>query len=131
LRASRIGAQHGTGGPTGIKRPRKVLADAGYRSEENFTRLSERNIDGYISLGREGKSAKKISRCETKAMQRKLGTKRGRATYKKRKHIVEPVFGWIKAAHGFRQFSLRGIGKLSAEWNLICSANNLRRMASR
>lgn len=113
------------------QRPRKVLADAGYRSEDNFTSLRERNIDGYISVGREGRSARKFRRRETKAMQRKLGTKRGRATYKKRKHIVEPVFGWIKAAHGFRQFSLRGIDKVSAEWDLICSATNLKRMASR
>ncbi len=125
------------------KSPCKVLADTGYRSEENFTRLRERNIDGYISLGREAKSAKKIQRRETKAMQRRFGTKRGRATYKKRKHTrpnrasaargpaVEPAFGWIKAVHGFRQFSLRGIDKVNAEWHLICSATNLRRMASR
>jgi len=113
------------------KSPCKVLADTGYRSEENFKRLRERNIDGYISLGREAKSATKISRSETKAMHRKLGTKRGRATYKRRKHIVEPAFGWIKAVHGFRQFSLRGIDKVRAEWDLICSATNLKRMACR
>ena len=64
-------------------------------------------------------------------MKRKLGTKRGRATYKKRKHVVEPVFGWIKAVVGFRQFSLRGIEKVNGEWDLVCSATNLRRMACR
>lgn len=111
--------------------PRRVLADAGYRSEENFARLCERNIDGYISLGREGRTPRRTQLPETKAMKRKLGTKRGRATYKKRKHVVEPVFGWIKAAQGFRQFLLRGIGNVSAEWNLVCSATNLRRMATR
>ena len=113
------------------KSPRRVLADTGYRSEENFTRLRERNIGGFISLGRESKSATKINRPETKAMHRRLSTKYGRTTYKKRKHIVEPPFGWIKAVLGFRQFSLRGMDKVSAEWNLICSAINLRRMAGR
>ena len=111
--------------------PRRVLADAGYRSEKNFERLRERNIDGHVSLGREGKTPKRIQLPETKAMKRKLGTKRGRATYKKRKHIAEPAFGWIKAAQGFRQFLLRGIDKVRAEWDLVCSATNLRRMATR
>ena len=113
------------------------------QKREGEFKKRERNIDGYISVGRERKSAKKTRQRETKAMERKLGTKRGRATYKKPKHTrprrasaprvpaVEPVFGWIKAAHGFRQFSLRGIDKVTAEWDLICSATNLRRMASR
>jgi IS5 family transposase len=112
-------------------RPKRVLADAGYRSEENFEKLREREIDGYVALGREGKTAKNIQLPETMAMKRKLGTKRGRATYKKRKHIGESPFGWIKAAQGFRQFLLRGIDKVSAEWNLACAATNLRRMAAR
>ncbi len=50
---------------------------------------------------------------------------------KKRKHLVEPVFGWIKAGLGFRQFLLRGVDSVNAEWELICSATNLRRMAGR
>lgn len=112
-------------------RPKRVLADAGYRSEENLEKLRELEIDGYVALGREGKTAKNIRLPETMAMKRKLGTKRGRATYKKRKHIGESPFGWIKAAQGFRQFLLRGIDKVSAEWNLVCSATNLRRMAAR
>jgi hypothetical protein len=45
--------------------------------------------------------------------------------------LVEPPFGWIKAVQGFRQFLLRGIDKVSAEWNLVCSAMNLERMATR
>lgn len=111
--------------------PRRVLADAGYRSEENFARLRERKIDGYISLGREGKTPQRIRLPETVAMKRKLGTMRGRATYKKRKWIAEPAFGWIKAGQGFRQFLLRGVDKVRAEWDLVCSATNLRRMATR
>ena len=64
-------------------------------------------------------------------MQRKLRSKRGRKIYKKRKHVVEPVLGWIKSVIGFRQFSLRGLEKVNAEWSLVCAATNLRRMAAR
>lgn len=61
-------------------------------------------------------------------MYEKLKTKRGRAVYRKRKHIAEPPFGWIKSVLGFRSFSLRGFAKVVAEWNLVCLALNVRRM---
>lgn len=61
-------------------------------------------------------------------MARKLMTKKGRSVYRKRKHIVEPVIGWIKACVGFRQFSMRGLRKAKAEWQLVCLAMNIRRM---
>jgi hypothetical protein len=48
--------------------------------------------------------------------------------YRKRKHIAEPPFGWIKSVLGFRSFSLRGFAKVAAEWNLVCLALNVRRM---
>jgi hypothetical protein len=46
-----------------------------------------------------------------------------------RKQVVEPVFGQIKQAMGFRQFLLRGIEKARAEWALICTVHNLRKLA--
>jgi hypothetical protein len=58
-------------------------------------------------------------------MRRKLRTKRGRAIYAQRKAIVEPVFGQIKQARGFRQFLLRGVEQVRAEWALICTGHNL------
>ena len=58
-------------------------------------------------------------------MQRKLRTARGRATYKKRKAVLEPVFGQIKAARGLRAFLLRGLENVRAEWSLICLTHNL------
>ena len=58
-------------------------------------------------------------------MARKLRTKAGRAHYARRKAIVEPVFGQIKEAGGFRRFSLRGKRKVSAEWQLVCAVHNL------
>lgn len=58
-----------------------------------------------------------------------LKTEAGKAAYRRRKAIVEPPNGWIKAVLGFREFSMRGIKKASAEWKLVCMALNLRRMA--
>ena len=58
-------------------------------------------------------------------MARKLRTKKGRAAYAKRKQTVEPVFGQIKEARGFRRFLLRGLEPVRAEWRLICLGHNL------
>ena len=58
-------------------------------------------------------------------MRRKLRTKRGKTVYAKRKQVVEPVFGQIKQARGLRQFLLREIGNVSAEWNLWRLTHNL------
>ena len=52
-----------------------------------------------------------------------------RSRYRLRKQVVEPVFGQIKQARGFRQFLLRGIEKVKAEWALICTTHNLRKLA--
>jgi len=113
--------------------PRRVLADAGYRNERDLELLQELEIDGYVSVGREGKRARAPSaKCpHSQAMQRKLATKRGRARYRKRKGLVEPVFGWVKRVLGFRAFSLRGLRKVEGEWSLVCLALNLRRMSTR
>lgn len=110
--------------------PGRVLADAGYKSEDNFTNLESRKVDAYVSVGREGKGAKPISpnKPATRQMQRKMQTNRGRKCYADRKHIVEPPFGWIKRCLGFRSFSLRGREKVAGEWALICLALNLKRM---
>jgi hypothetical protein len=58
-------------------------------------------------------------------MRRKLQTKRGKDVYRWRKAIVEPVFGQIKQARGFRQFLLRGLKKVQAEWALVCLGHNV------
>ncbi len=61
-------------------------------------------------------------------MARKLRTPSSRQRYAKRKHIVEPVFGQMKQARGFRQFLLRGLNNVKAEWNLLCLTHNLLKM---
>ena len=64
-------------------------------------------------------------------MARKLRTKHGRQTYAKRKGMIEPIFGQIKQARGFRQFLLRGLAKMRGEWRLICLTHNLKKLFRR
>lgn len=111
--------------------PQAVLADAGYRSEENLAKLEVSAMEAYVGLGRERKTVKVKNEEKypaTHRMKQKLDTEEGRQRYSKRKSIVEPVNGWIKSVLGFRQFSLRGLQKVSGEWTLVCLALNLRRM---
>jgi len=109
--------------------PKRLLADAGYASESNFKSLHRRRIDGYVSLGCGEKDPRKIPKDKhSLAMYRKVKTKRGKEQYRKRKWIVEPVYGWIKSVMGFRTFSLRGLDNVQGEWNLVCLAANLRRL---
>jgi IS5 family transposase len=109
--------------------PQRALADAGYTGEANVRSLERRGIDGYVAHGRGGGDPKRMpSSKRLQAMARKLRTKRGSAVYRKRKHIAEPPFGWIKSVLGFRQFSVRGLAKVTGEWSLVCLAVNLRRL---
>ena len=112
-------------------RPETLLADAGYRSEANFEALEAAGIDGYISLGREKKKPRHLPGAHLPAsqrMQEKLESEPGRALYRRRKAMAEPVVGWIKSVLGFRQFSVRGLHKVTAEWDLVCLGVNLRRL---
>ena len=111
--------------------PEQVLADAGYKGETNFEQLEHKGIDAYVSLAREKKKASSRPDERYPASQRmydKLQSSTGQMTYRKRKGIVEPVYGWIKEILGFRRFSLRGTEKVTPEWDLICCATNLKRL---
>jgi transposase len=114
--------------------PNRVLGDAGFRSEDGFAKLETEKYEGMevlVALGREGKDQAAIDPKQypaTVRMAERLASVEGQAHYRRRKAIVEPVFGWIKHAMGFRQFSLRGIDKVRGEWGLVCLALNLRRM---
>ena len=115
---------HGTVGT-----PPEVLADAGYRAEATFQALETQQITGYISLGREGKpdATPNPAHVATQRMADRLKSDVGRARYRRRKAIVEPVIGWIKEILGFRRFSLRGAAKARGEWTVVCLAVNLKR----
>jgi transposase len=93
------------------RKPRRVLADAGYRSEENFRKLADAWITAYVALGREGKVDSQIlpatENPHTQAMKQRLKSEEGQHWYRRRKAIAELPFGWIKHVLGFRRFSLR------------------------
>lgn len=121
------------------QRPEAILADNGYCSDHNLEYLEspdhpERKIEGYIATGKQkhgehrmpaprGPLPKEATRVDR--MKRKLQTKVGKAVYAARKCVVEPVFGQIKQARGFRQFSLRGLKKVQGEWALLCMTHNI------
>jgi transposase len=110
-------------------RPEMVLADTGYASEAGFQGLESRAVAACVALGGEDKQrAVKSHLSATLRMLERLRTPEGRAHYRRRKTIPEPVFGWIKQVIGFRCFSLRGIAAVSAEWRLMCTAMNLKRL---
>ncbi len=124
------------------QRPEAILADNGYCSEENLERLEsaeqpKRKIEGFVATGRQkhgehrlpakrGPLPKGATRVDR--MKRKLQTKAGKAVYAARKCVVEPVFGQIKQARGFRQFLLRGKRKVKGEWALLCLTHNILRL---
>jgi transposase len=124
------------------QRPDALLADNGYCSDENLAYLESaeepaRKIEGFVATGKQkhgehrlpcprGPLPKGATRVEK--MRRKLKTKVGKAIYAARKCVVEPVFGQIKQARGFRQFLLRGKEKVKGEWALVCLTHNILRL---
>jgi transposase len=118
------------------RNPHEVSADAGYCSAANLARLGRRRIKGYIATGRQKHGAASATAKRPlkpgsllARMNAKLRRAGHRSRYRLRKQVVEPVFGQIKQARGFRQFLLRGIEKVKAEWALICTAHNLTKLA--
>jgi hypothetical protein len=123
------------------QRPQQILADSGYCSEQSLEFLEQRpkgnkKIEGYLATGRQKHGEKSLpprgplpkDATRVDRMRRKLQTKAGAAIYAARKAIVEPVFGQIKEARGFRRFSLRGVAKVRAEWALVCATHNILKM---
>lgn len=123
------------------QRPQEILADSGYCSEQSLEFLEKRpkgnkKIEGYVATERQKHGEKPLApwgplpkdATRVDRMRRKLQTKAGAAIYAARKAIVEPVFGQIKEARGFRRFSLRGVAKVRAEWALVCATHNILKM---
>lgn len=122
--------------------PTDIIADAGYFSAENIAAVEQRGLQPWIAPGRTrhhqslderlapplsptgvDENAKPADR-----MRQRLKTAQGRALYRLRKMTVEPAFGIIKSALGFRQFLLRGVEKVSGEWALVCMGYNIKRL---
>ena len=117
----------------------KLLADAGYFSADNVEECETNDIVPYIAAERQRHNAPPQDRftepepltcpaAPVTEMKHRLKTIAGKAVYAKRKCTVEPVFGIIKAAMGFRQFLLRGLDRVAGEWELVCMAYNIKRL---
>ena len=103
-------------------------ADSGYCSESNLEALEAHGVDGYVAPGRAKHPTAangKIGGPLTQRMRKKIDDGGFETPYRLRKQVVEPVFGQIKQARGFRQFLLRGLEKVRAEWAMICTAHNV------
>jgi len=123
-----------------LGRVERVAADSGFSSEKNILACEAAKIEPLIAVAREEHHpgwrerhseppALPVGATPMQVMAHKLKTTAGRAIYALRKQTVEPVFGIIKSVMGFRQFSLRGLKKVGAEWTLVCLAWNVKRMA--
>jgi transposase len=111
--------------------PDEVSADNGLCSEANLAGLIARTVRGYVAAGRASKpGGGTMGGRLVQAMRARLKQGGHRSRYRMRKYTVEPVFGHIKQARGFRQFLLRGIDKVRAEWAMICTAHNLAKLTA-
>jgi len=123
-----------------LGKPSAAALDNGFFSEHNILALEQRAIEPYIATGREAhhKDLNTLlgsilpvppdDATPLEKMAYKLSTEIGQAIYRLRKCTVEPVIGIIKEILGFRQFSLRGLKKVTGEWCLVCLAFNLKRL---
>ncbi len=117
-----------------------LLADSGYFSEGNVNACAAAGIDPVIAMGREAHHPSLGERfaeppppppqdpTPLEAMGHRLRTPEGKRLYALRKQTPEPVFGIIKSVLGFRQFLLRGLDRVRAEWTLVTMAWNMKRM---
>ena len=115
---------------------KEVSGDTGFATEANLRAMADRKVRAFLTPGR-AKSLKTQTAGEPRfkdkplmaAMASTLKRAGRRSRYRLRKQTVEPVFGQIKQARGFRQFLLRGLDKVRGEWALICTAHNLLKLA--
>ena len=102
--------------------------DSGYYSEAAPQALEALGVEPYIATARQRHHAPAPEALKATAKERmaaKVRSPAGQALYSRRKVIVEPVFGQIKEARGFRRFLLRGLAKVRGEWRLVCLGHNL------
>jgi transposase len=104
--------------------------DNGYYSEAAVVALETLGFDPYMATGRQRHHKAQAETLESpttvqERMAAKIRTPAGQAIYARRKVIVEPVFGQIKEARGFRRFLLRGLTTIRGEWRLVCLTHNL------
>ena len=125
--------------PEGLGKVDHLLADTGYFSAGTVAACEKAGVEPAIAMGRQPHHPPLSERfakapaapddpTPVEAMAHRLKTPEGRALYSLRKQTPEPVFGIIKSALGFRQFSLRGLENVHGEWSRVTMAWNLKRM---
>lgn len=126
--------------PEALGRVTGVLADTGFANGEQIDELERRHMEVLVATGRGNQRCYDFRppnpaapeaahpKPRVKRMDARLQTDRGRALYRLRQQMVEPVFGIIKQVMGFRRFMLRGLEKVSGEWQLVCLAYNCKRL---
>ena len=115
---------------TGAAQKIPATYDSGYYSEAAAIAVEQGGFEPSMATGRQRHRAPEAEVPEppvtaTERMAAKVQTPEGRALYARRKVIVEPVFGQIKEARGFRRFLLRGLASIRGEWRLVCLTHNL------
>ena len=121
--------------------PRTVLADTGYASRAAVAALQAQGVEPLVAIGRTQeqrpydfrpppapRTKRRITEPWRLSMKARLEQDDAKTLYKRRKQTVEPVFGIIKSAIGFRRFHLRGLVNAASEWTLVALAYNCRRM---
>lgn len=122
--------------------PTVILADSGFYSEGAVERMEQQGtsrVYAAVQRVRHGVRVEEMMRRAeplplppdapmTERMRHRLETTEGKRFYRLRKQTVEPVFGIIKHAMGFRQFLLRGVERVTTEWSLVCASYNMRRV---
>jgi hypothetical protein len=117
--------------------PEKLLTDAGYANEENLAGLDETSPDTYIATRTKQRDPVTGKRRPHKAgslmeqMEQKVSSETGKAIYKRRQVIIEPVFGQIKDGRRIVRFTRRGRSAADAEWKLVCGTHNLLKLYRR
>jgi len=117
------------------EKAKKVLADAGFFSLENIEELEGRGLEVYVpdsNLARELNTGQRCAAIRIGPTQRRMRQKlrgpTGQAVYRRRKALVEPVWGTLKEQRGMRRFRLRGLAKVRIEFTLAAIAFNLTRL---
>jgi IS5 family transposase len=119
------------------ERPEQVSADSGFFTQENVQTMQERGMDAYVpdshlahelNRGQRVRGQGAARHPAQQRMRRKLRSPAGRATYRRRKQIVEPRIGTLKEQHGMRRFRMRGLAKVAVEFTLANTALNLTRL---
>lgn len=111
--------------------PEAVSADGGYFSAAALTHEAVRGVNLHVPPNQREPDIESLaetlpaSASVQQRMWQKLKSPEGRAIYNQRQVIVEPVFAQIKHVRGFRQFLLRGLAQVEAEWLLVCMTHNL------